>query len=302
MKYTRPSYIRAFKEGTLRESRIFMQSALHDCTLCPRKCKVDRYTALKGECRTGLQAVVSSAAPHFGEEAPLVGQQGSGTIFFTHCNLHCNFCQNFDISHEGIGETVSDEQLAHLMLYLQQRGCHNINLVTPSHVVPQIISALELAVEAGLCIPLVYNTSGYDEVKTLEKLEGIVDIYMPDLKFLDRHIASRTCRAGDYPAIARKAILEMYRQVGHLQRDDRGIAFRGLLVRHLVMPGYTEDSKEVLSFIAEEVSPETYVNIMPQYRPAGELSNTTELDRPLEYDEYTRAVEYAKEIGLTNLL
>ncbi len=302
MKYPKPAYLRAYKEGILRESLISLQNAMHDCKLCPRKCRVDRYAAPKGECKTGIEAVVSSATPHFGEEAPLVGQHGSGTIFFTHCNLHCSFCQNFDISHEGIGEVVSDEQLAGLMIYLQQRGCHNINLVTPSHVVPQIVSAVELAAEAGLCIPLVYNTSGYDEVNTLKKLEGIVDIYMPDLKFLDRHIASRTCQAGNYPAIAKMAILEMYRQVGHLQCDDRGIAFRGLLIRHLVMPGYSEDSKEVLKFIAEAISPETYVNIMPQYRPAGDLSNTPELNRAPAYEEYTLTVEYAKEIGLTNLL
>jgi putative pyruvate formate lyase activating enzyme len=301
MKNFKPVYLRAFKEGNLRNLRLSLEDELKACRLCPRNCSVNRYESTSGKCNTGNLAVVSSVSPHFGEERPLVGYSGSGTIFFSHCNLLCNFCQNFDISHEGEGKEVSSEELAGMMLYLQSIGCHNINFVTPSHVVAQIISALEIAVESGLSIPLVYNSSAYDSVETIRKLDGIIDIYMPDLKFLDSHLAGRTCQAEDYPDIARKVISEMYRQVGELSFDENGIAQRGLLIRHLVMPGKLEDTKEVLRFIVQKVSKKTWVNVMPQYRPAGDLSRTPELDRPLFPDEYEQAVSFALQEGLTNL-
>ena len=209
---------------------------LNGCTLCPRECNVDRLSGDSGICKTQDKVLVSSYNPHFGEEAPLVGQEGSGTIFFAHCNLMCNFCQNYDISHEGHGQVIIDEQLAQIMLQLQNIGCHNINFVTPSHVVTQILSALEIAVENGLSVPLVYNTGGYDKVETLELLDGVFDIYMPDFKFWDSEIAEKTCNARDYPEIAQKAVVEMHRQVGDLVIDENGIAQRGLLVRHLVLP------------------------------------------------------------------
>jgi putative pyruvate formate lyase activating enzyme len=244
---------------------------------------------------------VSSFNAHFGEEAPLVGANGSGTIFFTHCNLLCLFCQNFEISHQGIGEEVSDEQLAGVMLALQRQGCQNINFVTPSHVVPAILAALELAVPAGLNIPLVYNSGGYDRAETLKLLEGVVDIYMPDFKFWDPEIAQKACKAPDYPEVARQALLEMHRQVGDLELDERGIARRGLLVRHLVMPGGAAGTQQVMRFIAREISPQTYVNVMSQYRPCGRADEVPGLGTALSAEEYRRAVRETIAEGITRL-
>ncbi|MBU2620734.1 MAG: radical SAM protein, partial [Proteobacteria bacterium] len=231
-----PAYIETYKKGLLKKKAKHARKILGSCVLCPRQCNVDRFSEEIGVCKTGERAWVSSYNAHFGEEAPLVGRNGSGTIFFTHCNLLCVFCQNYDISHEGCGEEVSDEQLAGIMLALQKSGCHNVNFVTPSHVVPQILSALGIAVENGLYIPLVYNTGGYDRVETLKILDGVIDIYMPDFKFWDSEIAAKACDAKDYPEAARSALSEMFRQVGDLVVDENGIAQRGLLVRHLVMP------------------------------------------------------------------
>ena len=235
MKETFPAYIRLSRDSGLSERIQSAKSILNSCALCPRECRVDRIAGRTGICNTGADAWVSSYSPHFGEEAPLVGTGGSGTIFFTHCNLMCRFCQNFDISHQGQGQAVSDEQLAAIMIDLQRVGCHNINLVTPTHVIPQILAALGIAVAEGLRIPLVYNTSGYDRVEVLDLLDGVIDIYMPDFKFWDPQVAEKTCNAADYPEIARSAIREMHRQVGDLTIDG-GIARRGLLVRHLVLP------------------------------------------------------------------
>jgi putative pyruvate formate lyase activating enzyme len=271
------------------------------CTLCPRLCRVDRLAGETGICRTGRRASVSSFNAHFGEEAPLVGANGSGTIFFTHCNLLCLFCQNFEISHEGIGEEASDEQLAAVMLALQRQGCHNINFVTPSHVVPQILAALELAVPAGLNVPLVYNSGGYDRVETLGLLDGVIDIYMPDFKFWDPAVAQQACDAPDYPEVARQALLEMHRQVGDLELDERGIARRGLLVRHLVMPGGLAGTAQIMRFIAREVSPQTYVNVMSQYRPCGRAHEVPGLGAALSADEYRRAVRETIAEGITRL-
>jgi putative pyruvate formate lyase activating enzyme len=275
---------------------------LHSCCLCPRQCKVDRTGHKKtGICKTLEKARVSSFHPHFGEEAPLVGIHGSGTIFFTHCNLLCNFCQNYDISHLGVGQEVTDEQLAFMMLSLQQEGCHNINFVTPSHVVPQILSAVERACARGLTIPLVYNSGGYDRVETLQLLDGVFDIYMPDFKFWDSGIAEIACNASDYPEVAGRSIREMYRQVGDLVLDEKGVAQRGLLVRHLVLPDGRAGTREIMRFISQEISTATYVNIMSQYRPCGNLAGIKWLKRSVSRSEFADALSVAKAEGITRL-
>lgn len=295
-----PAYIESFKSGRLQQLVDASEKILENCSLCPRKCQVNRTNGQLGICKTGRNAIVASYAPHFGEEEPLVGTFGSGTIFFTHCNLGCNFCQNFDISHEGYGVEVSASHLARIMINLQHLGCHNINLVTPTHVIPQILKALVPAVKNGLNIPLVYNSGGYDSVETLRMLEGIVDIYMPDFKFWDESIAAQTCNAPDYPDVARRAIREMHRQVGDLQVFN-GKAIRGLLVRHLVLPYEAAGTGEVARFLASEVSPNTYVNIMAQYRPHGYAGETENLNRGIRNEEYRQALERAREAGLLRL-
>ena len=245
--------------------------------------------------------MVSSHGPHFGEEAPLVGRNGSGTIFFTFCNLRCVFCQNYTISQLGEGSTVDRETLARIMLSLQARGCHNINFVSPTHVVPYILEALELAAGMGLHIPLVYNSGGYDSVETLELLDGIVDIYMPDMKYSDEKTAGQLSGIEDYPSINRAAIKEMHRQVGDLQVDGQGIARRGLLVRHLVLPNRLAGTGEVVRFLAREVSTHTYLNIMAQYRPCHNAFDIPELSRPLLREEFKEAIDLARRQGLKRL-
>jgi len=301
-KAHQPAYIESYRSGLLSRRIRTARRVLRACTLCPRQCRIDRLKQVQtGTCNTQELAWVSSFQAHFGEEAPLVGSRGSGTIFFTHCNLLCNFCQNFDISHGGIGQAVSDHQLADMMLALQQAGCHNINFVTPSHVVAQILSALALACEQGLRIPLVYNSGGYDCVETLQLLDQIIDIYMPDFKFWDPSIATLTCQAPDYPQIAQAALREMHRQVGDLIVDEDGIARRGLLVRHLVMPDGLAGTKPVMQFIAKEISTNTYVNIMPQYRPCGDLKSTPQLQRAITRAEFEKALEEARQAGIRHL-
>ena len=296
-----PAYINAHEKGLLQERVAKADRLLKACMLCPRKCGVDRLAGETGFCKTGQRAWVSSYSPHFGEEAPLVGTHGSGTIFFTHCNLLCLFCQNFDISHQGQGQKVSDNELASLMLALQNQGCHNINFVTPSHVVPQILAALEIAVEQGLNVPLVFNSGGYDRMTTLELLDGIVDIYMPDFKFWDSQVAEDSCKAADYPEVARRALAEMHRQVGDLIIDDDGIGRRGLLIRHLVLPGGLAGTREVMRFIARDISPFSYVNVMSQYRPCGRAAEVEGLESHLSVEDYRLAVQAAKEEGITRL-
>ncbi len=297
----RPAYIESFKNGLLEEKTAAARKILKSCVLCPRRCKVDRLAGETGICKTKDKAVVSSYDAHFGEEAPLVGSHGSGTIFFTHCNLMCLFCQNYDISHEGMGREVEDEQLANMMLSLQNKGCHNINFVTPSHVVPQILSALPVAIKGGLNVPLVYNSGGYDSVATLKILDGIFDIYMPDFKFWDPEVAKKTCDAPDYPEAARKALLEMHRQVGDLVVDKDGIARRGLLIRHLVLPEGWAGTREVMNFIASEISSNSYVNVMAQYRPCGRASEIKELSRHVNETEFGEAMEIARQEGILRL-
>lgn len=294
------AYIEAYRNGRLDENIRRGVRWMTNCTLCPRMCKVNRMEGETGRCRTGRLSVVASYDPHFGEESPLVGRNGSGTIFFTHCNLHCIFCQNVDISHGGSGYPVEAEQLAQMMLELQAQGCHNINFVTPSHVIPQILEALRIAVERGLDIPLVYNSSGYDRVSALKLLDGIVDIYMPDFKFWDPKTADALCGAPDYPERARKAILEMHRQVGDL-RIEGGVAVQGLLVRHLVMPEGLAGTEDVLRFIAREISVNTYINIMEQYRPCGEAVGKPKIGRRITAEEYEDALRLAQTAGLTRL-
>lgn len=295
-----PSYVPLWQSGQLQQRAQVTLESLRDCTLCGRQCHADRLAIPpKGAyCRTGRHAVVSSAFAHHGEEYCLRGWNGSGTIFFCNCNLRCVFCQNFDISWQAAGRPAQPAQLAQMMLRLQDAGCHNINFVTPSHVVPQILEALVIAVEQGLRLPLVYNTGGYDRVETLQLLEGVFDIYMPDLKFLDPTAAKQYMNAEDYPEVACAALREMHRQVGVLELDGSGLARRGLLVRHLVMPGYLEDTRRVMRFLAKELSPDTFVNVMAQYHPAGHASSYPPLDRPLSIAEYREALRIAKEEGL----
>lgn len=296
-----PAYIETIRKGLFGERIAAAREILQNCRLCPRSCEVDRLAGQTGFCKTAAKAWISSFNPHFGEEAPLVGSGGSGTIFFTHCNLMCIFCQNYDISHQGCGREIGSDQLAAIMLELQQAGCHNINFVTPSHVVPQMLEALEVAVEAGLRVPLVYNSGGYDRVSTLRLLDGIVDIYMPDFKFWDERVAADTCNAPDYPEVARRALTEMHRQVGDLVIDESGVACRGLLIRHLVLPGNMAGTREVMRFIAGSVSPDSYVNIMAQYRPCGRAAEVKGLEDYPTTSDYTEAVRAAKEEGIRRL-
>ncbi len=293
-----PKYLEATNQGILSQKIEQAFQILDSCTLCPRQCKVNRNKDEKGFCSTGKKAVVASFAPHFGEEPMLVGNSGSGTIFFTHCNLKCTFCQNYDISIQGAGEMASEEQLASVMLYLKREGCHNINFVTPTHVVPQILKSLELAAKSGLDIPLVYNCSGYESVDTLKILDGIVDIYMPDFKFWDAEPAKMACDAPDYPQKAKAALKEMHRQVGELTMDENGIAVKGLLVRHLVMPKNLANTKKIVQFIKTEISPATYINVMSQYRPMGGAHKVKEFSRSVTSQEFLTARNIAKDAGL----
>ena len=275
---------------------------LEACDLCPRVCGANRRLGAQGAaCRTGERAVVSSYNAHFGEEAPLVGRGGSGTIFFAWCNLQCQYCQNYEVSQLGEGLETEPEQLADMMLRLQRAGCHNINFVSPSHVVPQILAGVVLAAQAGLTVPLVYNSGGFDSPGTLALLDGVFDIYMPDMKYSDEPTARRLSRVSDYPDVNRAAVLEMHRQVGDLQVDGRGVAVRGLLVRHLVLPGGLAGSAEVVRFLAERVSANTYVNIMDQYRPCYCAHEFPELNRRPSLAEFAAAVRLAQEAGLRQL-
>ncbi len=296
-----PAYIQTFEKRALREKIKKARQLLSPCSLCPRKCCVDRIGGETGICNTAAQAWVSSYNPHFGEESPLVGTHGSGTIFFTHCNLMCLFCQNFDISHQGHGQEVNDEQLAAIMLALQRQGCHNINFVTPTHVVPQILAALEIAIQQGLDVPLVYNSGGYDSPATLRLLEGVFDIYMPDFKFWNREIAENACQAGDYAEVACNALKEMHRQVGDLVTDESGVARQGLIIRHLVLPGGVAGTRDIMRFIAREISTRSYVNIMAQYRPCGRAAEIKELNTFLSPADYRTALQEATEEGITRL-
>jgi len=295
-----PAYLPLYRSGELAQRAQTAVAGLKECTVCPRDCRADRLADKTATCKTGRQAIVSSFFPHMGEEDPLRGSHGSGTIFFSMCNLRCVFCQNDDISQMRSGTECTPEQLAAMMLELQRMGCHNINLVTPEHVVPQVLEALVPAVEYGLRLPIVYNTSAYDSLESLQLLDGVVDIYMPDFKIWDGQLALRYLKAKDYPAAARAALKEMQRQVGLLTLDERGLAKRGLLVRHLVMPGNVAGTASIMRFIAEEVSPDTYVNIMGQFHPAAKVSADRygEINRRPSRQELNQAYADARAAGL----
>lgn len=301
-----PAYLALLENGELTQRVQAARARLVHCDICPRRCGVDRLSGQLGACHTGEQAVVASAGPHFGEERPLVGRSGSGTIFFGWCNLNCLYCQNYELSQQGegkvkpAGSAVTARQLAAMMLHLQEIGCHNINLVSPSHVVPQILEALLIAAREGLYLPLVYNTGGYDCLDTLALLDGVVDIYMPDMKYADAGIAERYSGIRDYPAINQAAVREMHRQVGDLLLDERGVAVRGLLVRHLVLPEGLAGTREVVRFLAR-LSPDTYLNVMDQYRPCYKAYSLPPLDRRITREEYAAAVRLARSAGLHRL-
>ncbi|MGH7411744.1 MAG: radical SAM protein [Candidatus Methylomirabilis sp.] len=298
-----PAYLRSFESGELARRAEEAVASLEKCRVCPWHCEINRLADQTKVCKTGRYARVGSSFPHFGEEDCLRGWNGSGTIFFSWCNLRCVFCQNFDLSQQGEGREVRPEELAGMMLTLQAKGCHNINFVTPEHVVPQILEALPLAIQGGLRLPIVYNTSAYDSLESIRLMEGIVDVYMPDFKFWDPELAKRYVKAGDYPEAARAAIKEMHRQVGPLVFDTYGLAKRGLLVRHLVMPGGTAGTEAIMRFLAAEVSPDTYVNIMAQYYPAGKVNTESypEINRMVTPREYQEAIRLAHEVGLRRL-
>ncbi|MFB3853125.1 MAG: radical SAM protein [Vicinamibacterales bacterium] len=298
---TEPAYRALFDAGVLQQRAQEAQRRLADCALCPRGCRVNRFVEATGFCRSGSLPVVCAWHPHFGEEQPLVGSRGSGTIFFGSCNLGCVFCQNWTTSRLIEADEMVPEGLARVMLALERRGCHNINLVTPTHMVPAILAALVIAASAGLSIPLVYNTSGYDSVETLALLDGVVDIYMPDIKFMRAEPAARYAGAPDYPQVVRAAVKEMHRQVGDLALDSEGIAVRGLIVRHLVMPGGLPDAVEVCRFLSTEISKDTYLNLMDQYRPCGEAYRFPEISHPPTRAEYASAAAAAREWGLARL-
>jgi putative pyruvate formate lyase activating enzyme len=295
-----PSYLKLYRSGEFKKRVDEAIASLADCTVCPRNCHVDRLhdDSKQALCRTGRYALVGSYFPHFGEEDCLRGWNGSGTIFFGYCNLRCVFCQNFDLSWEGKGAPARPEELARMMLDLQDQGCHNINFVTPEHVVPQMLEGLYLAVKDGLRLPVVYNTSAYDSMDSLRLLDGIVDIYMPDFKFWEAETAKWIMKARDYAEVARRTVKEMHRQVGDLTFHSNGLARRGLLVRHLVMPNRLAGTREIMHYLAREVSPNTYVNIMAQYRPEGRADRYEQIDRPITREEYDDAVEIAREEGI----
>jgi len=301
-----PGYLALHASGELARRVERALASLRSCRVCPRDCDVDRLADRYAFCKTGRHAVVSSAFPHFGEEDCLRGWNGSGTIFFAHCNLRCVFCQNYDISQAtkvSAATPTRPERLAELMLALQARGCHNINVVTPEHVVPQVLEALLLAVEAGLRLPIVYNTSAYDSAESLALLDGVVDVYMPDFKYWSADKAARYLKAEDYPEVARARIAEMHRQVGPLRLDDRGLAYRGVLIRHLVMPGALDETAAILAWVRDALGADAYVNLMDQYHPAGRVSaeRYPELDRRLRPEEFFAAERLAAEAGLTRL-
>ena len=300
LKISCPSYLHLYESGELDRRVEQGLASLENCQVCPWNCGINRLQDEKRICRTGRYARVASYFAHFGEEDCLRGWNGSGTIFFAWCNLRCVFCQNYDISQNEAGRDVRPERLAEMMLELQARGCHNINWVTPEHVVPQILEALPLAIRGGLRLPIVYNTSAYDSLESLHLMDGIVDIYMPDFKYWSQDSSKHYLKSPHYPAAARAAIKEMHRQVGDLLFDEDGLACKGLLVRHLVMPGAEEEVQQIMRFLASEISPDTYVNIMDQYYPAGKVSGEkySEINRHISGEELRQAYEHARESGL----
>lgn len=297
-----PSYLALEKSGRLAEREEKLAVIYENCHLCPRDCRVNRLKGETGVCQATARVKISSAFPHFGEEKPLVGQKGSGTVFFSNCGLRCVFCQNYTISIEGEGVEISDDQLAETMVKVQGFGCHNINLVTPTHYVPSIVRALRRAIRLGLKIPLVYNTSGYETPEVLKLLDGIIDIYLPDLKYMQPAFAAKfSSGAFNYPYYAKAAVKEMHRQVGELRLDERGIARRGIVLRHLILPNRVSGTEEFIKFVAEELSTGHYVNLMDQYRPEYKAGEYPEISRRIKRSEYQEALAWAKKHGLSRL-
>ena len=298
-----PAYIGLHESGELAERARQLWSMMESCNLCPRACGVNRLAGAQGFCRApGSHLVIASVQPHFGEERPLVGHAGSGTIFFSHCNLRCVFCQNYQISILGRGNRTSIEQLATAMLQLQAFGSHNINVVTPTHYTPHIVAAIDIAAARGLRLPIVWNTSGWERVEVLRLLDGIVDIYLPDIKFMDGDYARRfTANAREYPRHALASVREMHRQVGDLVTDEKGVAKRGLMLRHLVMPNRVSGTKELMKWVAENLSKSTYVNVMAQYRVEHQAYEHPKIARAITVEEFLEAVRWAEEAGLTNI-
>jgi len=295
----RPAYLELVDSGELHHRAAAARELLRGCRLCPRRCGVNRLAGEQGACRLGDELRIASAVPHYGEEPPLVGYGGSGTIFLASCNLACLFCQNYELSHGGEGYRASPEDVARTMLALQQRGCHNVNFVTPTHVTPQLLQAIALAAEQGLSVPLVYNCGGYESVATLKLLDGVFDLYMPDFKYADAAVGARLSGVPDYPDVAKAALREMYRQVGDLVCDDDGLAQRGMIIRHLVLPNALAGTRDVARFVVKALSPNAYVNLMDQYRPCFRAQQHPEIARPLRPEEFSEAVRLAWEEGLT---
>lgn len=297
MKYS-PAYLKTKTDGLLDKKIEELDSYLKPCMLCPRHCRASRAAGELGYCKAPDNIFISSAFPHFGEEKPLSGIHGSGTIFFSHCNLKCIFCQNYDISIHGDGVPCTSRQLAEIMMELQGRGCHNINFVTPTHYVQHIVRALSYAIDMGLSIPLVYNCGGYESLDVIRLLDGIVDIYMPDMKFFDPLPSKSFCNAEDYPEVVQAVVKEMHRQVGDLSINQNGIATGGLLIRHLVMPTYGDDTKQILRFIRDEVSENSFVNLMAQYHPCNRAHEYPDIARRISNREFAKALDFARELGL----
>ncbi len=297
-----PAYLRLWSTGELKDQVELARQHLGNCDLCANHCRVNRYQTTEGTvCRTGPLARVSSYGNHYGEEEPLRGTRGSGTIFFARCNMRCVYCQNWEISQTGVGREVSPDELAFIMIQLQEQGCHNINLVSPSHVVAPILAAVQVAAQAGLRLPLVYNTGGYDSLEALHLLDGVIDIYMPDMKYGDSGVAQRYSKVQEYTEVNQTAVKEMHRQVGDLVLDEEGIALRGLLIRHLQLPKDLSGTSHVLNFIATRISLRTYVNLMDQYHPCYRAADYPPLDQPFSREEHWRAAETAQQFGLTRL-
>lgn len=298
-----PAYLKLHRTGELRKRAEELWSVMKECRLCPRQCRVNRHNGMRGFCQApGTTLVVSAAHPHFGEERPLVGRGGSGTIFLTHCNLRCVFCQNYTISHLGRGGETTIDGLASMMLRLQRNGCNNINIVTPTHYSAHILKALDVAAGKGLQLPVVYNTSGWERMEILRLLDGIVDIYLPDFKYWESEMAAKySAGASSYPEMTKEAILEMNRQVGVAKPGENGILHRGLIIRHLVMPNNIAGSGKIMEWISGNLPKDTYVNIMAQYTPAHKAYDYPKISRRITGEEYDRVVQRAKEVGLTNL-
>jgi putative pyruvate formate lyase activating enzyme len=298
--FYQPSYLKLFQSGALEKRCREAEEHLSACLLCPRRCGTNRWHNPKGFCRSGQLPIVSSYNAHLGEEPPISGTRGSGTIFFANCNMACVYCQNWPISQLGQGQEVSFERLAGMMLELQARGCHNINFVTPSHMTAQILLSLRLAVGQGFNLPLVYNSSGYDSQNSLKLLEGVVDIYLPDIRYCDPDAAGKYSQAPDYPGVCRAALKEMWRQTGELKTDRDGIAQKGMIVRHLVLPHRLSQTREALEYLAHEISPSVHLSLMAQYFPTHRAMQIPELSRRITGAEYQQAVEWLEEMGLEN--